>query len=394
MRGYRNFEDALMKNDSRFRRSFFMVAAIHIALILGVLYCMKRPIKRMNESVTWMEPGSFSSSGSLEASHEAPSGTDEKKEEHLASQEPSEIKVTAPPPEPVIASSQVPSPSESASAPSSEVMPPQPANTCSPEIRPPEPEKKPLPEPPSEIKVPKPPQALPKEPSKISPSQKPSLAPKPTPKPVVSKPTLKTLPKPTPKPKPKPTEEEREESSAPVPKPLSKAPAKLQKKTTSSSSKKEEMTSSSKKKIEEKNQHLGHGEGSSNDAAKKAFLAAKQGTGSSSGSHGSGSGHGEGGVNSAALGAYHELIHDRFYSQWDQPTSIPLEHKHDFVCTLRLTIEQDGTISHFMLAKPSGNPVMDQSVLAAAAKVTKIAPLPQGLGSGGAYTVNINFELE
>jgi hypothetical protein len=37
---------------------------------------------------------------------------------------------------------------------------------------------------------------------------------------------------------------------------------------------------------------------------------------------------------------------------------------------------------------------MDQSVLDAAKRVLQIDPLPSGLGSGGAYTVNINFELE
>lgn len=37
---------------------------------------------------------------------------------------------------------------------------------------------------------------------------------------------------------------------------------------------------------------------------------------------------------------------------------------------------------------------MDESVLAAAKRVSQIDPPPSGLGSGGAYTVNINFELE
>ncbi len=94
------------------------------------------------------------------------------------------------------------------------------------------------------------------------------------------------------------------------------------------------------------------------------------------------------------MDAYHTLIHDRFYSQWEQPTSIPTEHRHDFTSVLKITIQRDGTISDFGLAKPSGNPVMDQSVLEAARKVIKIAPIPEGMGSGGAYTININFELE
>jgi len=37
---------------------------------------------------------------------------------------------------------------------------------------------------------------------------------------------------------------------------------------------------------------------------------------------------------------------------------------------------------------------MDESVLTAAKRVPQIDPPPGGLTSGGAYTVNINFELE
>ena len=37
---------------------------------------------------------------------------------------------------------------------------------------------------------------------------------------------------------------------------------------------------------------------------------------------------------------------------------------------------------------------MDDSVMAAAHRVLQIDPLPAGLGGGGAYTVNINFELQ
>ena len=37
---------------------------------------------------------------------------------------------------------------------------------------------------------------------------------------------------------------------------------------------------------------------------------------------------------------------------------------------------------------------MDQSVLEAAHKVFKIAPIPEGMGGSSGYTININFELE
>ncbi len=37
---------------------------------------------------------------------------------------------------------------------------------------------------------------------------------------------------------------------------------------------------------------------------------------------------------------------------------------------------------------------MDQSVLAALNRVTRIDSLPTGLGNGDTYSVNINFELQ
>ena len=65
-----------------------------------------------------------------------------------------------------------------------------------------------------------------------------------------------------------------------------------------------------------------------------------------------------------------------------------------FVCTVKIHIEKDGKIAGAEIVKSSGNPIMDESVLAAAKRVSKIDPLPAGLGTDGSYTVNINFELE
>ena len=61
---------------------------------------------------------------------------------------------------------------------------------------------------------------------------------------------------------------------------------------------------------------------------------------------------------------------------------------------MKIRIEKDGTISSAEIVKSSGNPVMDESVLAAAKRVPQIDPPPSALATGGAYTVNINFELE
>jgi TonB family protein len=122
----------------------------------------------------------------------------------------------------------------------------------------------------------------------------------------------------------------------------------------------------------------------------KSPKAAAVGSGQASGGSVGRSG---GGGDSSKFGWYHELIHDRFYSQWDQPTSI-FDSSKSFVCTLQIRIEHDGKISDVKVVRSSGNVVMDESVMAAAHRVLQIDPLPAGLGGGGAYTVNINFELQ
>jgi protein TonB len=211
------------------------------------------------------------------------------------------------------------------------------------------------------------------------------LPPKPTPK-VPPKPTPKALPKSSPKPQPKAKKEEQKEKPASSPKPKAKTESSAS--LSATAAKKNGKSSSAPSSVKKGGSE--HGK----ENLKKAFLGSKNGTHHGAEGSGTGSGKRGDGVDSSVLAGYHELIHDRFYSQWDQPTSIPTEHKHDFVCTLRLTIERDGTISNFSLAKPSGNPVMDESVLAAAAKVKQIASLPEGLNQNSSYTVNINFELE
>ncbi len=87
------------------------------------------------------------------------------------------------------------------------------------------------------------------------------------------------------------------------------------------------------------------------------------------------------------------MIHDRFYSQWEQPTSV-IDSSKAFACTLQIHIEKDGKIGEVKIVKSSGNVLMDNSVIEAAHRVLQIDPLPAGLGSSNGYTVNINFELQ
>ena len=86
------------------------------------------------------------------------------------------------------------------------------------------------------------------------------------------------------------------------------------------------------------------------------------------------------------------MLHDRFYSEWVQPSSLASSGAKNSVL-VKMRIEKDGRVSNFEIIKPSGNAAVDQSVTAAAKRVTQVDPLPAGLGNGEHYDVKINFEL-
>ncbi len=92
------------------------------------------------------------------------------------------------------------------------------------------------------------------------------------------------------------------------------------------------------------------------------------------------------------FGWYGSMLHDRFYSEWVQPTTIASSGAKNSVL-VKLRIEKDGRVSTFEIVRPSGNDAVDASVAAAAKRVTKVDPLPEGLGNGEHYDVKINFEL-
>ena len=86
------------------------------------------------------------------------------------------------------------------------------------------------------------------------------------------------------------------------------------------------------------------------------------------------------------------MLHDRFFSQWVQPTSV-VSSGARMSTLVKLRIEKDGRVSAFNIIRSSGNVVIDESVAAVANRVTRVDPLPPGLGSSF-YEVNINFELK
>ena len=92
------------------------------------------------------------------------------------------------------------------------------------------------------------------------------------------------------------------------------------------------------------------------------------------------------------FGWYGNMLHDRFYSAWIQPTTnVPSGTKISTLVNVR--IEKDGHVSKFEIVKPSENVTVNESVAAVAKRVTEVDPPPTGLIKGDHYDVKINFEL-
>jgi outer membrane biosynthesis protein TonB len=98
------------------------------------------------------------------------------------------------------------------------------------------------------------------------------------------------------------------------------------------------------------------------------------------------------GSSASEFGWYGNMLHDRFYSAWIQPTThVPAGAKISTLVKVR--IEKDGSVSKFEIIKPSENPVVNESVAAVAKQVTEVDSPPAGLIKGDHYDVKINFEL-
>jgi TonB family protein len=176
-----------------------------------------------------------------------------------------------------------------------------------------------------------------------TPASRPNITPKPIPKPTPRKSLVaKASPKPATKPKPSPA----------------KANAKSEKKDKITLAKKE---------------------------------SASQGTSGQSGSTGK-AGSAGGGSSASEFGWYGNMLHDRFYSAWIQPTTkVPSGKKISTLVSVR--IEKDGRVSKFEITKPSGNATVNESVTAVARQVSHVDAPPTGLIKGDHYDVKINFEL-
>ncbi len=105
-----------------------------------------------------------------------------------------------------------------------------------------------------------------------------------------------------------------------------------------------------------------------------------------------GGGHAGHGASASGFGWYGNMLHDRFYSAWIQPTTTVASGAK--ISTLvKVRIEKDGRVSKFDIIKPSENVVVNESVAAIAKRVTEVDSPPIGLIKGYHYDVKINFEL-
>ena len=194
----------------------------------------------------------------------------------------------------------------------------------------------------------------------------PSATPKPTPTatPAKSSPTSASRAKPTPKPIPKATPRKTVIAKA-SPKPATK-PKPSPAKANATSEKKDKLV-------------LAKADSASHS---------KSGQGESAGKSASTGG----GSSASEFGWYGDMLHDRFYSAWIQPTTnVPSGTKISTLVSVR--IEKDGRVSKFEIAKPSGNATVNESVSAVAKQVNQVDPPPTGLIKGDHYDVKINFEL-
>jgi TonB family protein len=124
------------------------------------------------------------------------------------------------------------------------------------------------------------------------------------------------------------------------------------------------------------------------EAAEEKMTPAARGE---TGSAPSGGGHAGGGGSESQFGWYGSMLHDRFYSEWAQPTRVASREKNSVLVKIR--IEKDGRVSNFDIVRPSGDAELDESVAAVAKRITQVEPLPDGLVAGDHYDVKISFEL-
>jgi TonB family protein len=91
--------------------------------------------------------------------------------------------------------------------------------------------------------------------------------------------------------------------------------------------------------------------------------------------------------------SYYLHIREKMYAAWERPGDV-VGLRKGAISTVTITVTRDGNILAARITVPSGSPVMDESALAAARRVTKINPLPDGFTQGNQADIKVNFQLE
>jgi TonB family protein len=326
-----------MSKDVRFWRNVILIGLAHVVLFVGLIRWSRETDKETSPSVVWMNGGAGDGAANKPAKTTAPKRT--------------EVSTPTPKPEvakkekneeerPVLMSAkseiELPTPTPKPTATATPTPTPKPTPTATPKSTP-----KPTP--------------------KATPKPKPKATPKPTPKKAIA---AKATPTPTPKAKPTPEkldEKDDEADAEAVKKEIAKAA-------------------------------LARAKADEGDSTEKLPKAVAVNPGTGKGTSAGAGGHAGGASGESQFGWYGSMLHDRFYSEWVQPTTaVPFGAK--LAVLVKLRIEKDGRVSSFEIVKPSNNVIVDESVAAIAKRVTQVDPLPAGLGSGDHYTVRINFEL-
>ena len=89
---------------------------------------------------------------------------------------------------------------------------------------------------------------------------------------------------------------------------------------------------------------------------------------------------------------YSNKLHSRFYRAWVQPSSVAAPPGKISV-PVDVQIDQSGRVARFRIAKSSGYPAFDQSVMAVSQKVTQVDP-PPATTRRGLFKLRIFFDLD
>jgi protein TonB len=89
---------------------------------------------------------------------------------------------------------------------------------------------------------------------------------------------------------------------------------------------------------------------------------------------------------------YYQHVHDRMYEAWERPAGAANWDKK-LMATVLLRVARDGKILEVKLQDSSGNQLMDETAVAAAKKVPRLDPVPDGM-KGDPVEISVNFSLE